>query len=169
MQPTDTLALLAELAVAVLGFSGVVAVLGRRASGDWTELDRERFHGMVECAVLALILSLLPLPILDAKFSEATVWGWSSAIGILVCALLIGPRMRTIASSSTWSNPDVSRLSLVYGFGALIGAPLLLALNAVGLVFSRTSAPYLVACLLVFGFAVLLFLRLLRAEVAARR
>jgi hypothetical protein len=169
LQATDSLTLLAQLSVAVLGFSGVVAVLGRRASGDWTELDRERFLGMVDCAVLALVLSLLPLPMLDAKFSEAMVWGWCSAIGALVCALVVAPRLITIASPSIRSNPAVSKLSLVYGICALIAAPLLLALNAAGVVLSRTSTPYLVASLLVFGFAVLLFLRLLRAEVAARR
>ena len=38
MEVVGTLELLAELSIAVLGFSGVVAVLGRRASGDWTDL-----------------------------------------------------------------------------------------------------------------------------------
>jgi hypothetical protein len=169
LETWGSLALVAELSVAVLGFSGVVAVLGRRASGDWAKLDRERFHGMVDCAVLALALSLLPLAFRAASFSEAMVWGWGSAIGVIVCALLIVPRVRTLASPSMWSDPAVSKPSLVYGICALIAAPLLLALNAAGIVFAQTSTPYLVACLLVFGFAVILFVRLLRAEIAARR
>ena len=59
MEVAGILQLLAELSIGVLGFSGVVAVLGRRASGEWTDLDRIRFRVMIriETATYALSVS----------------------------------------------------------------------------------------------------------------
>jgi hypothetical protein len=169
VQGAGTLELLAELAVAVLGFSGVVAVLGRRASGDWTELDRTRFRNMVHTAVLALVLSLLPLPIRSAGFGEPTVWGWSSGIGTVLCVLFLVPSLTDVTRRWPWSNPAVSKPALVYVLCARLGAPLLLGLNAAGIAFARAATPYLLACLLTFGMSVVLFVRLLEVELGGGR
>ena len=60
MEGAGILQLLAELAIGVIGFSGVVAVLGRRGAGEWQELDRFRFFFMIRSATFVLSLSLIP-------------------------------------------------------------------------------------------------------------
>jgi hypothetical protein len=168
VEVTGVLELLAELSVAVLGFSGVVVVLGRRASGDWTEIDRVRFRGMVRFAALALILSLLPFPFRSAGWSEPAVWGWSSGIGTPLCAFLFvfyGQVRRVVP----WSNPAVSKFGLIYALSAIVAGTILLALNATGIVFRHTATPYLVATLLLFGASVTAFFRLLEAAITGAR
>ena len=171
MEVMGTLELLAELSIAVLGFSGVVAVLGRRASGDWSDLDGLRFRVMVRVAALVLALSLLPFPFRSAGFSESSVWGWSSGIGTLVYALLT---VRSLKGdyrqwARLWSDPAVSKVAHIYVHCAALAASLLLALTATGIAFERTATPYLVASLLLFSVSIVLFLRLLETEVAIFR
>jgi hypothetical protein len=170
MQGAGTLELLAELAVAVLGFSGVVAALGPRASGEWSNLDRVRFRGMVRIAVFVLVLSLLPFPLENAGLSAAQVWGWSSGIGFLLCVLaLVSLQVHSLSPRSLWSNPGVSRFALAYAGAALLAAPIILGLNAAGVVLQRTATPYVVALLLLFGVSLAFFLRLLDAVMGEGR
>lgn len=168
MPGSGTLELLAQLVVTVVGFSGVVAVLGRRAFGEWAELDRLRFRAMVHTAVVVLALCLLPLFLHGAGFVDSMVWGWSSGIGAAICALLLVPQLRDISRGAPWSTAAVSKPALALVVSTGLGAPLLLGLNAAGLVFERTLTPYLLSCLLLFGTSVVLFLRLLESEVGRK-
>jgi hypothetical protein len=169
LQGASTLELVAELAVTVLGFSGVVAVLGRRASGDWTRLDRTRFRNMISTAAIALVLSLIPLSIQDAGFDDSMIWGWSSGVGAVLHVVVFVPQLRALLHASPWSNPEVSKPAFLYVAFVWLGVPILLGLNATGIGFARTFTPYLSACLLLFGTSVVLFIRLLEAEVGAGR
>jgi hypothetical protein len=171
MEVAETLELLAELSIAVLGFSGVVAVLGRRASGDWADLDRYRFRAMVRVAALVLVLSLLPFPFRSAGFTESSIWGWSSGIGTLLYALFLVSYLQQYyrKRASLWADPTVSKPAHIYNFFVSLAAPLLLGLNAADIVFERSATPYLVASLLLFGVSIVLFLRLLETEVARFR
>ncbi len=56
----DTLLALAEVAVALAGFSAIVVVLKRRESGRWGAGDADRFHGMVIHSICAVVFCLLP-------------------------------------------------------------------------------------------------------------
>jgi hypothetical protein len=167
-----TLELLAELAIAVLGFSGVVAVLGRRASGDWTDVDRLRFGAMVRIAALVLVLSLLPSPFRSAGLSESSLWAWCSGIGTALCVLLVVlnyEARKRVHLPFGWSDSTISKAALIYVLVAVIVAPLLLGLNAIGVAFERDPTAYLVALLLLFVASVVYFLRLLEASIAESR
>ena len=168
MEVAGTLELLAELSIAVLGFSGVVAALGRRASGDWSDVDRFRFRRMIHIAAVVLALSLLPFPFRSAGFTDSSVWGWSSGIGSALCVLLFLAYQRDVGRQRLrlWSDPAISKLALIYALCAGLVALLLLSLNATGIVFERGPTPYLVASLLLFGASVVSFLRLLDAAIS---
>ena len=56
----DTLFATAEVAIALAGFSAIVAILKRNAQGMWQKQDADRFNGMVLHAVSAVIFSFLP-------------------------------------------------------------------------------------------------------------
>ena len=169
MQDHGILELIAELAVAVLGFSGVVVVLGHRSASEWSELERIRFRGMITTASIVLVLSLLPLPFISADIEGSRVWFWSSAAGGLFA--LAGPlsSLAQTRRARLWSNPQVSKASMAYGMVSAYGAPALLLLNASGVVFEPAFTPYLVAVLIIFGAAILSFIRLLGDAFAASR
>ena len=80
--PTDTLMVLVEAAVAVAGFSGVVVVFGRRSVGAWSELERTRLGNLLFTSFTVLFFSLGALVLLHAGLSQPTTWrigsiGWS--------------------------------------------------------------------------------------------
>ena len=86
-QPTDSLSLIAELAVALAGFSGIVVAIGRRQSGKLSPLDRRRLGNLLANALLALFWSLLGLTLLHAAVADDLAWriasgGWAFVVAI---------------------------------------------------------------------------------------
>ena len=58
----DVLFTVAEIAVALAGFSAVVVLFKRRDSGRWRAADADRFHGMVVHGVLHEGLDVVQAP-----------------------------------------------------------------------------------------------------------
>lgn len=56
----ETLLNLAEVAIALAGFSAIVVVLKRTTSGMWSRVDSDQFMGMVAHAVFAVVFCFLP-------------------------------------------------------------------------------------------------------------
>jgi hypothetical protein len=50
----------AEIAVALIGFSGVVTILGHRERGEWQKAEKIRLQALVEPSIVALAGALLP-------------------------------------------------------------------------------------------------------------
>ena len=180
MEGESTLQLIAELAIGVMGFSGIVAVLGRRASGAWTSLDRARFTTMVGHTVFVLFLSLFPLALFHTGLPEGWVWRTSSGAGAIVAVILLivlpdsrAPatlRQHTVLDFRTlWLDPDVSNVALIYGAGVMVAVPVVLGLNAFGLILTQEVGPYLVAVFLQFGWPIVLFVRLLQAAISSQQ
>ena len=71
--------LLVEAAVAITGVSGVVVVFGRRAEGEWSQLERERLVNLLTTSFSVLFLSLAALVLLHAGTDPATTWRIGSA------------------------------------------------------------------------------------------
>ena len=170
MENAGVLQLLAELALGVLGFSGVVAVLGRRSAGEWAPIDRVRFFTMISLAGLVLLLALLPFPFHSAGFASQPIWGWCSGVGaILLVCNGVATRIFYPAPTGVFTDPGTSRLATAYIAPAIIGALFLFAMNATGIGLEHSATPYLVAVLLTFGVPVLLFIRLLYTAIGPGR
>ncbi len=170
MDYAGILQLLADLSVGVLGFSGVVAVLGRRGAGEWTLVDRVRFFTMVRLTVSVLILAVLPFPFHSAGLTGETIWGWCSGIAALIMVLnLVVAFIDNAFSRSVLSDPGTSRLASAYIFITAPTAIALFATNATGIGLERSFTPYLVATLLLFGAPVVLFIRLLHSAIGPGR
>ena len=170
MEGSEILQLLAELAIGVLGFSGVVAVLGRRSAGEWSRVDRSRFLWMIWATALVLASSLIPFLLHHGGIGGPALWGWCSAIAAAAWTL--------VPAAGLWigwlffpnpSTPGVSKLAVAYVWPSMVATPLLLALNALAIGFDRTFAPYLAALLLAFGSPVILFIRLLYSAMGPPR
>ena len=84
MEENETLRTLAEVAVALTGFTGIVAVLGRRAGGEWTPLELLRLRMLLETSLAVLFMSLLPIAFQEVSRSEETLWRISNSLQVLV-------------------------------------------------------------------------------------
>ena len=114
-EQTDTLLSLAEVAVALAGFSAIVVVLKRGVSGQWTNFDADRFHGMIIHAIAAVIFCLLPL-IIDVIIQDVVTT-------LHICCAVLGVQMIAHAVGVMFFSTSglLSRLSLSVGviFGLL--------------------------------------------------
>jgi hypothetical protein len=169
MENAETLRLVAELAIGVLGFSGVVAVLGRRGAGEWAPIDRLRFLTMVHSAAIVLVLAVLPFPFHSAGFVDEAIWGWCSGIAaILLVLMFVAGRVVNPPPKGAFTAPGTSRLARAYAVPAPFVALSVFGINAIGIGFARSETPYLVAVLILFGVPVVLFIRLLHTAIGPR-
>jgi len=65
---------IAEIAIALAGFTGVVAVLGHRSQGTWSSAERLQLRVLVETSLTVLFASLVPGLLLTTSMSDAAVW-----------------------------------------------------------------------------------------------
>ena len=163
MQGDNLLQLIAELAVALAGFSGVVTVLRERNSKEWDHAAVVGLMAMLHASFLAGGLALVPFIFYHAGLSEAAIWGCAGTVGAVIQAVrLSGRRARTFATSGL---PESQRASYWMGRFVTVGTLLLYLSQVVGVPFGRTFAPYLVALLLHLTAASTIFYRLLTAQV----
>lgn len=89
MNPYDALIIVAELALGIAGFSGVVVALGARP-GIWPRVDRLRLAALLSFSLGALLIVLIALTLLALNFGDQTVWRLSSLfMTILFAAILL--------------------------------------------------------------------------------
>jgi hypothetical protein len=168
LEGAGTLELLAELAIGALGFSGIVAAIGQRGSEGWGPSYRRRFFSMVFTGALVIVLALLPFPLHYAGLQAPSLWAWSSGAGGLLILATGAAVVRASPASGVREmarDPDINNAVLGFGLLAIYGSPVLLFLNAAGVVFDQTFAPYLVAVLMNFAVTLLTFIRLLQTVV----
>jgi len=80
MEGEDILTAIAEISIAFAGFSGIVSVIGRDRSTQWSVTDRIRFWSMLEFGIAALFFSLLPIPLRHFGLNPDLVWAVSSLL-----------------------------------------------------------------------------------------
>ena len=74
MDTQSILATVAEVSIALAGFTGVVAALGNRRKHDWTAEERLQLRTLVETSFTALFASFAPSILFLAVASEPAVW-----------------------------------------------------------------------------------------------
>ncbi len=162
MDPHDILTTMAEIAIALAGFSGIVAVLGRHASGSWSEEDRLRLGILLQTSFGAVCWSLAPLLLFSAEASPQLTWLLTSGG---YAAYLTGSmayrvyRVRAVARAHPEIPIDRGYAALMF-FGGFAVVALAVA-NAWSL---QTLWPHAVCVLfsLIVGF--IQFVRLLRSS-----
>ena len=147
-EPGETLSLIAELAVALAGFSGIVVVLGRR-EGQPSHMEKRRLDNLFLHALWALATSLLALILLHASIQDATVWRLASTIWVLPFPVLLVRDWRRVRAISASEPTNPPMLAAIYV--AAVSAALLQVANGLYL---HSIWPFLSAvCLnLLLGF-----------------
>jgi hypothetical protein len=144
--------------VAFAGFSGVVAVFGRRDPTTWSLPDRMRFRTLIESSLVALLFCVVPSCLFALHFSEEAVWRTSSGLFAVylvtrnVTAIDRGGGIRLL------NQPGVSRGAVLFVLSMDVGAVVLSIYNAAVL---GELGPFLVALLLLLAKAGFLFARML--------
>ena len=104
---TDTLAVIASVAIAIAGFSGVVVALTGRTTDTFGQVERLNFRILLQVSALALLFALVPL-ILHRAFEAPQAWRISMALYGMAHLLDAG-----FFVARTWSSTALSRLQRV--------------------------------------------------------
>ena len=155
--PVDTLNVMVEAAVAIAGFTGVVVVFGRRATGDWSELDLFRIRNLLRTSFTVLFLSLTTLLLLHAGIASETTWRVGSALWSVSAVSQI---IRIIRFHHTTGGDPENTSTMVIVL--VVGAGLSLVILNLGnsLIFSQFW-PFLAAQVFLFAAACFTFTLLL--------
>ena len=158
MSPEETLLTIAEIAIAVIGFAGIVSAVRPRGTEHVDLMHRLRLRIMIEMSAYVMVFAFLPL-ILTADLPPETVWQIGS-VGIAVTAPFqvtsIYVRQRRLFGSTLLHETllfDASTVSI--GFLVEIA----LVVNALGLFAEPRFAGYLLGLLFPLGAAVAMFVR----------
>jgi hypothetical protein len=107
LQYESVLTSVIEVGIATAGFSGIIAVLGRRSQGEWRTADLVRMSILLQASFAAILLSFLPMVLDGAGLSEPTVWRIASACFIAYAAIFGVRRLRQIRRAVA-NDPSVS-------------------------------------------------------------
>jgi hypothetical protein len=77
---SDTLHTIAQVAIAIIGFSGIVVVFGRRTDAQWTAEESLRFYVLIACPLTALACSFVPILLSQLTNDYDTIWRTSNAV-----------------------------------------------------------------------------------------
>ena len=98
----DTFQTLAEVSIAMAGFSSIVVMFKRRESDTWRKEDADRFHGMVIHSMLAVLFSFLPFAFASFNVDSGITFRWCSSILAIVTGIQVVVSSRLESSSPIW-------------------------------------------------------------------
>jgi hypothetical protein len=144
-----TLLGIASVAIAIAGFSGVVAVFSGRADGKWLPEVRFRTTNMLLLSLGACLLCFVPLAAELFRATETTVWMTSSCALLAFCTcyfvytfiMLRKPELRRPGALIAW-------VRVVY-FICLGLAIALQVLSAAGVWVERGPGPFVAGLVMV--------------------
>ena len=152
---------LAELAVSLAGFSGLVIVFRLRGTEAWTPTELRIFWLLIGDSFLVVIFALLPIPLALANWSPEAIWGLCNAMlgscFILVDLLVLQGERQDRAARQLVTVPIITPLLYVMSIvGFVMG--LALWLSVWDIIVQRGQAVYVLGLILMIAFAAMEFL-----------
>ena len=160
MEAEGILTTLAEVAIAIAGFSGIVVALQNRTV-DWSETDKLRFSALLQVSFESVFFSFVPIVLYLMHPSEPFVWRWSSGLWLVYIACTVAYRVPQIRRVSA-PGSDTSKLAMRFVLSSFCTSVLLQVANVVWL---RVSWPHVITVILGMLLAFVFFARLLRAVI----
>jgi len=158
---SGNLALVAELAIGLAGFSGLVAMVGRRTGHDAPEVDAARLRAALEFSLLTTAFALLPSLPSEAGMRNSEVWRLCSALFAGSGFAYTVFKMRTVRSLPNFSFRGW------YVFWPSLSASAILVLIAAALAIVPLTAAYLWGLYVYLTLSALTFLRLVLSLLAS--
>lgn len=139
------------------GFSGVVAVFGRRVHGEWLPEDLFRLRNLMFMSLSVCFSAFVPLVLMAWHFSEALTWALASlllGLGSVVYLFYARPVSRDLRRDRPGLMPTWATAAFIV---ALCLTALLQLLNVIGLFFDRGAGPFLAGLLVLLCLAAMQF------------
>jgi hypothetical protein len=95
MEPGEALGIVAQIAVALAGFAGVVVVFRRESIHEWSPPDKLRLRFLLTNSILPLGFCMLGLLLLTIKPMPPGIWRWCSGFAFAVSLLFAVTMTRT--------------------------------------------------------------------------
>ena len=155
MRATDELLTIAELAIALAGFSAVVVAFTHR--GSLRDAERFYFAALLATAGSAVLLSFVPFLFSHAGFLGPSLWLRASVAMILVWILLLGSTVASSYRAGLWTSQPLGPFAgTVMGIVPALILPLQIA-NVVGWPMDSGPLLYLASLVLWLATAGMLF------------
>jgi hypothetical protein len=166
MPLTETLHVVAELAVAFAGFASLVSILGVRRGRDAPEIDALRLRGMLETSLLVAAFALVPILAHESGLAVTLAWRVSAGCFAfsVACVFIVQKRRQKAATPATGYRAPHYFTATIYCVlsvcvGALLGTTLGVLQNA--------SFAYGLGLFAFLVYAGLLFARLVSSLLSA--
>ena len=159
MQGSDVLTVIAEIGVALAGFSGIVVALRQRSVESWSPPEILRLRFLVYSSVLIFLFALLPFAFHHLGAAPAVTWSVSSLALAFVCG---GALLLTVTRSRASRTGLSFRWAVAYTSGYFAATTALLV-NVVGLSGGPSFGLYLVGVGWLLLYSTTLFVRLVLA------
>jgi hypothetical protein len=160
MDPPDTLSTVAEIALGLAGFTGLLVVLGRQPGG-FSPSEAFRLLILLVASLSALFLALIPLALHDSGLSGFVLWRVSSLImagSILASAGFLVRRVRSFQRGDSEAYSPVILVLISTGAGLVFVAQIL---NASGVLGSPSPGAYSFGLLFFIAAGAVQFVRIL--------
>lgn len=82
-----------EVAIAIAGFSGIVAAVGHRGAGRWTAADQLRLRILLTASGVAIVFAFLPFVLVDL-LDPSIAWRLASGLLAIHTAAITAHRVR---------------------------------------------------------------------------
>jgi len=107
--------MIAEVAIALTGFTGVVAVFGKRSGGGWPPHELLQLRVLVETSLTAFFVSFVPALLEMVVGSESEIWPLANVVLGLAHAGNLGAFfLRTRAAPSTFGQLAIALVGLAF-------------------------------------------------------
>ena len=163
MNPNEALLTIAEIAIATIGFAGIMSALRPSSSHTADAMHRLRLRLMVEAGASVMVFAFLPFVLLGLVDSEK-IWALGSGIIAVTSPLLVGSiyvRQRRLFGSSL-IRETILFDTFVVVMAVLVEAALIV--NCLGVFFEPRFAAYLLGVLFPLAVAVAMFIRAIFAS-----
>lgn len=152
---------IAEVSIALAGFSGLVVVFRVRGPHTWSSTELRVLWFLIGDSFLVLFFSLLPLPLALANWSPDALWGLCNILlgsWFIVGGILAFRGERRDRAAGEWITIPVITpiLHVIYIVALAMGIALLL--SAWDVIVQRGQAVYVLGLITLLAFAAVEFL-----------
>jgi hypothetical protein len=164
MNASDALATIAEIAIAIAGFSGVAAVLGRRSQGEWSPLDVFRLRELLLSSISIVVLCFVPIVLSLSPLTPSLVWVLSSGVWAATLVFVTATQSSHGLRAARGGAEPVEPRMIV--FMSLIAVAIFL-FHGTNILIFRAGWPYVAAAVCSLLVPFFYFVRLLRTILRA--
>jgi len=156
LNPSDFLSLAVEASIAIIGFSGIVVVLGRKRVGEWDTMDRMQLRALLVAGATPFTMSGLALVLLTTDVALDSVWRVMSVATFGSIVIFLPSGIRQVRAQSPEELKIVQRVVVLSCLAAVI---LLLVANVIYIAafWPLAVAIYFEICMALLSFVQLLW------------